>query len=181
MNLSKILILMLLCLSQAFSQLQAQEDPVAADQSPALDQAPEVDTAPKPNAAIKGAPAPREIKRMPRLTVKVTGLTPATGTAEISLFNSAESFMLKPFYQESGVPDENGTVEVRFLNVFEGEYGVVAVHDENGNGLYDAGFLGFGAEPVGYSNDASPWLGRPSFDEVKFDVQQDLTINISMD
>jgi uncharacterized protein (DUF2141 family) len=103
------------------------------------------------------------------------------GSVEISLFNSADTFMLKPFMQDSGVPNEEGVVEITFLNVFEGEYGLVVVHDENDNGLYDAGFLGFGAEPVAYSNNASPWLGRPSFDAVRFEVQEDLQVTITVD
>jgi uncharacterized protein (DUF2141 family) len=129
-------------------------------------------------ATIDSKPQEIEIKRMPRLSVRVEGLAPSVGSVEISLFNSAETFMVEPFMQDSGVPDEEGVVEVRFLNVFEGEYGLVVVHDENDNGLYDSGFLGFGAEPVAYSNDASPWLGRPSFDAVRFEVQEDLQVTI---
>ncbi len=143
--------------------------------------APVVDDAPKPQAATRAAPAPVEVKRMPRLTVNVTGLAPEAGTVEVSLFDSAENFMKKPFYQESGTPDADGKVQVRFLNVMEGTYGLVVVHDENGNGVYDSGFLGFGAEPVGYSNDAAPWLGRPSFEAVSFEVNEDLEVTINMD
>lgn len=142
---------------------------------------PAVDDAPKPQAATRAAPPPVEVKRMPRLTVNVTGLAPETGKVEVSLFNSAEDFMKKPFYQESGTPDAEGKLQVRFLNVFEGTYGLVVVHDENGNAVYDSGFLGFGAEPVGYSNDAAPWLGRPSFEAVSFEVNEDLEVTITMD
>ena len=39
--------------------------------------------------------------QLARLTVTVQGLNPATGTVEISLFNSAESFMKEPFLQKS--------------------------------------------------------------------------------
>lgn len=141
---------------------------------------PEVDDGPKPQAATTAAPAPMEIKRLPRLTVNVTGLAAETGTVEVSLFDSAENFMKKPFYQESGVPDDEGNLQVTFLNVFEGTYGLVVVHDENGNELYDSGFLGFGAEPVGYSNNARPWFTRPDFEEVSFEVQSDLEVTINM-
>ena len=88
--------------------------------------------------------------------------------------------MVKPMLQESWVPDADGKVSMTFRNVFEGEYGLVIVHDANGNGLFDSGFLGFGAEPVGYSNNVRPWLGRPSFDEVRFDVQEDTEVTINM-
>jgi uncharacterized protein (DUF2141 family) len=152
-------------------------DPVAIS----AQEAPELDDSPAPAASIKAAAAPIEIKRMPRLTVNVEGLTPEAGKVEVSLFNSTETFMIKPFMQDSGVPDAEGKLQVMFLNVFEGEYGLVVVHDENDNGLYDSGFLGFGAEPVAYSNDARPWLGRPAFEAVSFEVQADLEVTIRMD
>lgn len=148
----------------------------------AQEEAPEINQGPTESAKLTPLAQPMEIKRMPRLTVNVEGLTPEAGKVELSLFNSAETFMAEPFLQDSGKPNENGTLKVTFLNVFEGEYGLVVVHDENDNGLYDAGFLGlFGAEPVGYSNDASPWLGRPSWEAVSFEVQEDLEITIHMD
>jgi len=168
MNIANNRMAFLLYLSLAWLPLQAQEE------------VPELAPPPVNSTTVKPAPAPVEVKRLPRLTVKVAGLAPETGSVEVSLFNSAETFMLEPFFQESGVPDKDGNVEVLFLNVFEGEYGVVVVHDENANSLYDAGFLGFGAEPVGYSNDAAPWLGRPSFEDVSFDVQESMEISINM-
>jgi uncharacterized protein (DUF2141 family) len=47
---------------------------------------------------------------------------------------------------------------------------VVAVHDENDNGAFDSGFLGFGGESLGYSNNVRPFLGRPDFDDVKLSI-----------
>ena len=145
---------------------------------------PAVDNSAQAEVEIQPAPAATEameIKRLPRIKVVITGLAPETGKVEISLFNSAETFMIEPLYQESKVPNLEGRVKMQFLNVFEGEYAVVVVHDENDNGLYDAGFLGFGAEPVGYSNNIRPFLGRPSFKEVSFSVVEDTEIAIEMD
>ena len=166
---SLALLISVMVLSLPAASLLAQED------------APEVNQAPTEGAKLTPLAAPMEIQRMPRLTVKVEGLIPSTGKVEVSLFNSAETFMTKPFLQDSGTPDENGAMQVTFLNVFEGEYGLVVVHDENDNDLYDAGFLGFGAEAVAYSNDASAWLGRPSWEAVSFEVQEDLEVTIHVD
>lgn len=185
MQLSFCLALLLALTTAAHSQ-DKPSDEKQSQQTPAVqpatggDEKPVVDDAPAPQAKTKAAPAPIEIKRMPRLTVIVEGLTPETGSVEVSLFNSTESFMIKPLMQDSGVPDAEGKLKIRFLNVLEGEYGLVVVHDENGNGLYDSGFLGFGAEPVGYSRDAKPWLGRPAFEAVNFEVQEDLEVVIHM-
>lgn len=152
----------------------------AQDRPAATNDVPEITHAPTESAALTPLAAPVEIKRMPRLIVNVEGLVADTGPLEVSLFNSAETFMKEPLYQESARPDENGKAQVTFLNVFEGVYGLVVVQDENDNGLYDSGFLGFGAEPVGYSNDAGPWLGRPTFEAVSFEVQADTVVTILM-
>jgi uncharacterized protein (DUF2141 family) len=142
---------------------------------------PEVDDAPPPAAKTKAAPPKIELKRMPHLLVTVEGMEPEKGSVEVSVFNSTETFMIQPFRQESGTPDADGKYQIRFVNMPEGEYGIVVVHDANGNGKYDAGLLGFGAEPVGYSNDARPWLGRPAFEAVSFEVKESLEVTVHMD
>lgn len=115
------------------------------------------------------------------LTVRVVDADPVTGTVEISLFNSAETFLKQPYLQTSGPVNEDGSHQARFGKVPPGEYAVVVVHDENGNGKLDTGFLGFGGESYAYSNDARPLFGRPSFDEVKFAVGSATRITISLE
>jgi uncharacterized protein (DUF2141 family) len=112
--------------------------------------------------------------------VRVVDADPAAGTLEISLFNSAETFLKEPYLQTSGAVNEDGTHVARFGKVPPGEYAVVVVHDENGNGKLDTGFLGFGGESYAYSNDAHPLFGRPSFDEVKFAVDADTRVEITL-
>jgi len=120
--------------------------------------------------------------QLAKLTVTVRGLDPATGTVEISLFNSAESFMKEPFLQKSQKVDGKEEVTVEFAGLIDGDYAVVVVHDENDNGVLDTGFLGFGGESYGFSNDASSWLGRPSFEAARFTVgTEDLEIQIDLD
>ena len=108
--------------------------------------------------------------------VVVSNLSPVTGTVEITLFNSAESFLKEPYLQQSGKAGEDGSFEVEFVELPEGEYAVVVVHDENDNGKLDSGFLGFGGENYGYSNNVKPWFGRPDFEDAKFTVSQPETV-----
>jgi uncharacterized protein (DUF2141 family) len=105
------------------------------------------------------------------VTVRVVDADPVTGTLEISLFNSAETFLKQPYLQTSGAVNEDGTHVARFGKVPPGEYAVVVVHE---------GFFGFGGESFAYSNDAHPLFGRPSFDEVKFAVNGDTRVEISL-
>lgn len=109
---------------------------------------------------------------LPNATVYVLNLPVATGTVEVSLFDSEESFLKEPFLQQSGRVGEDGSFATEFVSLPAGEYAVVVVHDANDNGKLDSGFLGFGGEGYGYSNNVRPWFGRPSFEEVKFAVDQ---------
>lgn len=115
------------------------------------------------------------------VVVRSAGGDPPTGTLEISLFNSAETFLKEPYLQTSGPIKDDGTYLALFGKVPPGEYAVVVVHDENDNGKLDTGFLGFGGESYAYSNDADPLFGRPGFDEVKFAVTADTRVDVSLD
>jgi uncharacterized protein (DUF2141 family) len=101
------------------------------------------------------------------LTISVTNLSPPTGTVEVSLFNTEESFMKDPYRQQSGKCGEKGEYITEFTDLTSGEYAVVVVHDANDNGKLDSGFLGFGGESYGYSNIAPPMFGRPDYEDVK--------------
>ena len=113
---------------------------------------------------------------LPGVRVVVSGLSPATGTVEVSLFDSAESFMLEPHLQQSGTAGEDGSFETAFVGLPDGEYAVVVVHDANDNGELDSGFLGFGGESYGYSNNVRSWFGRPDFEDAKIMVDQPGTL-----
>jgi len=116
------------------------------------------------------------------VTIHLQGLEPTTGSVEVSLFDSEESFMKKPLVQQK--QDVNGKTELvfAFSGVLEGRYAAVAVHDENGNGVLDNGFLGFGGESYGFSNDSGPWLGHPSFEAASFEVgKENLEITFQVD
>lgn len=101
------------------------------------------------------------------LAVSITNLSPATGTVEVTLFNSAETFMKEPYRQQSGKANEQGGFITEFNDLSEGEYAVVVVHDANDNGKLDTGFLGFGGESYRFSNNASSWFGRPDYEDAK--------------
>ena len=119
---------------------------------------------------------------LPSVRVVVSGLSPAAGTVEISLFDSADSFMIEPHLQQSGTAGEDGSFETEFVSLPDGEYAVVVVHDANDNGKLDRGFLGFGGEGYGFSNNAQSWFGWPDFEDVKIMVDQPATlVEINLD
>lgn len=126
--------------------------------------------------------APAAEAQLARLEVTVHGLEPATGTVEVSLFNSATTFLKKPFLQKAAAVDGAEKLTFEFVGLLDGEYALVVVHDENDNKVLDNGFLGFGGEGIGYSNDAVPWLlGRPSFDAARFTIgEEDMAITVTL-
>lgn len=116
------------------------------------------------------------------LTVNITDAEPATGTVEVSLFDTAENFLKKTYEQQPCKPAEDGSCSARFAALPEGDYAVVVVHDANDNKKLDNGFLGFGAESFAYSNGArNPLFGRASFDDAKFSLTESTEIEISLD
>ena len=110
-----------------------------------------------------------------KLIVHVKNATPDTGNIEVSLFESADSYLKTTLFQQSGPSSESGEFTARFSNLEQGEYAVVVVHDENNNQQYDSGILGFGSEGLGYSNNVQPWFGRPDFEQVKFTLDSEST------
>lgn len=125
--------------------------------------------------------SPTAAAQLAQLEVTVHGLQPATGTVEVTLFNSAATFLKKPFLQKAAAVEGADELTFRFVGLLDGEYALVVVHDENGNKVLDSGFLGFGSEGIGYSNDAAPWLGRPSFDDARFTIgEEDLAITVNL-
>ena len=115
------------------------------------------------------------------LKITITDAATTTGRIEVTLFDSSENFLKSAFLQQRGKVSEEGTLIVEFAGIEEGEYAVVVIHDENNNGIFDSGFLGFGAEGLGYSNNVRPFLGRPDFDDVKLSIGAGQTeIDISL-
>jgi len=102
------------------------------------------------------------------LTVK--GITPSSGSLEVSLFNSEETFMNTPLVQQTRAVGDRTEVTFTFSGLLEGDYAIVVVHDENDNKTLDSGFLGFGGESYGFSNNVNPWFGWPSFESASFKV-----------
>ena len=119
---------------------------------------------------------------LPSLTVHVSGAEPASGTVEVTVFDSPESFLSKAYLQRSGPVGEDGRFTAQFSALPEGDYAVVVVHDANDNKKLDSGILGFGAEAFAYSNGATnPLFGRASFEDARIEVNDDLEIEITLD
>jgi uncharacterized protein (DUF2141 family) len=115
------------------------------------------------------------------LAIRVVEAGTAEGAVEVSLFNSADTFMREPFLQTSGRVADDGTFVAYFAAVPAGRYAAVAVHDENNNGKLDNGLFGLGGERYGFSNNVSPMFGWPDFEDAAFTVEGPTGIEIELD
>ena len=112
------------------------------------------------------------------LTVNVSGGKPGVGQAVLSLFSSSESYPKHPLREETRLVDGEGQTTFVLGQLRPGTYAVVVVHDEDGNGKLNRGFLGIPTELVGFSNNAKILFGPPSFDKTSFVLSEPLTIEV---
>ena len=108
------------------------------------------------------------------LVVEVTGLSSNAGKVHFGLYDDPAAF-----------PEDEGRVEGtrvkikdrRAIAVFKdlrpGRYAVAVYHDENGNGEFDQALFGIPLEDFGFSNDATVFLGPPSFGEAQVSVPKE--------
>jgi uncharacterized protein (DUF2141 family) len=104
--------------------------------------------------------------RAPVLLIEVTGLRSAKGDVHYALYDDAQHFPeRKGRIMTGNVPARTGGVVIPIKNLSPGIYAVAVYHDENRNDEFDQGFLGFPLEDYGFSNNASGFLGPPSFED----------------
>jgi len=101
------------------------------------------------------------------LRIHVDGLRDSTGVVGAAIFKSADGWpenMSKSF-RHWPTPIKAGSREVTAVmeNLTPGEYGVVAIHDENMNQKMDRNFIGIPKEGFGFANNPHVVLSAPPF------------------
>ncbi len=116
-------------------------------------------------------------------------------TVQVSNVNSSEGQLIVCLWRsERGFPDCNSDnaigvqrvvvppterAEVTFPNMVTGEYAVSVLHDLNSDDRTETNFLGIPREPVGSSGGVIRG-GPPRFDNVKFQLDKDVTIDVEL-
>jgi uncharacterized protein (DUF2141 family) len=107
------------------------------------------------------------------LEVTVDGLRNSQGQVLCSLFRETEGFPSDSSTAARKARVElpvEGAVEFRFQDVEPGPCAIAVVHDENGNGVLDRGFLGKPTEGYGVSNNPEKGFSAPSFEQARLDL-----------
>jgi uncharacterized protein (DUF2141 family) len=113
------------------------------------------------------------------LTLRIEDVSPKGGILRLGLYDRAR------------YPDDNSTaiasadvkatpgeMTVTLHNIPVGTYAIQMFQDLNSNNKMDTTFLGLPEEPFGFSQDAHPFLSKPSFDEVKFDLKAGANLQV---
>jgi uncharacterized protein (DUF2141 family) len=103
------------------------------------------------------------------LTIRVENVLPAGGVLRLGLYDAARypDDNSKPI-ASADVPAVAGETVITLHAVPPGVYAIQTFQDVNANDKMDTSWIGLPLEPFGFSQDAKPFLSKPSFDNVKF-------------
>lgn len=114
-----------------------------------------------------------------QLTLKVTNISESKGHIRVAIFNSEADFLQKPV-AAFAVEAVQGEVVIPCSGLPKGTYAITLFHDLNDNGYMDTGSMGIPTEDYGFSNNAKPVMGPPSYEKCCFTLDEELTMEIKL-
>jgi uncharacterized protein (DUF2141 family) len=119
---------------------------------------------------LKGEPAP-ESHGPCTLRIHATGFRNQKGVADAAIFSSPAGW---PEDNKKSVADDgfpiSGDQATLIFHLQPGRYGVVLLHDENGNDKLDRNFFDIPTEGFGFANNPRVFLSAPSFQSATVNV-----------
>ena len=106
------------------------------------------------------------------LTVTVTNVATEDGQVRIAVYDEETWLDTERRVAREFVAPLSATVSATF-ELPPGTYAVAVLHDVNGNGRMDYGFMRMPKEPYGFSNGVVPRFGPPKFDDSAFAIADD--------
>ena len=105
------------------------------------------------------------------VTLEIRGLRSDHGVVRAGLFDRRETFLAEGHEVARCVAEiHDGVARCALGEVADGAYALAFFHDEDDDGAIDRNFFGIPEEGFGFSNDAAPGLGPPSFESASFAV-----------
>ena len=116
------------------------------------------------------------------LSVSISGIKDVKGNIYVYLYTSEEGF---PMEIEQAISFKKirltkTSVTTNFYKLKKGTYAVSVYHDIDSNGKINQNFLGIPKEPVGVSNNAKGFMGPPKYEDAKFNISKNKSININL-
>lgn len=117
----------------------------------------------------------------PQLTINVANIEVVKGNIRIGIFNTNDTFLKKgSTFKKYKVAVEDSTETIVIDNLPKGEYAFILYHDKNSDGKMNRKFIGIPKEPYGFSNNVRPKLSKPTFEECKFVLDDNLELEIKL-
>ena len=113
------------------------------------------------------------------LTINIAGLNSDKGMLLVGLYNKKDHFLKKQFKADTANIKDKKSIVI-FKNLPKGEYAVSFVHDENDNKKMDTNMFKIPKEDYGCSNNARGFMGPPKYDDAKFQLTENKTIEIKI-
>lgn len=110
------------------------------------------------------------------------------GTVYLAIYNNSTSFdqdnknknVNKNRWVKSIVEKVNKNSFTKNVELKKGVYAISLFVDSNNNKIIDKNLLGIPTEQYGFSNNATGFLGSPSYNDASFNLINDLNIKISL-
>ena len=117
----------------------------------------------------------------PQLTIEIQNIENVKGNIRIGIFNNSEKFLKQGSTFKSYVIAVKGTTETIIIDDLpKGEYAFMLYHDKNSDGKLNQNILGIPKEPFAFSNNVKPKLSKPTFEQCKFLLQNNIKVQVSL-
>ncbi len=115
------------------------------------------------------------------LTVQVSNIKEKKGKMIVSIFNNLNDYLKEgKEYCKKIIVVKDSIIKYTFKKLPKGAYAVALYHDVNEDGRCNKSLIGVPKEGFGFSKNKKPFIGAPSFDDVKIDLSQDKSIIINL-
>ncbi len=113
------------------------------------------------------------------INIDISNIKNNTGNLMIGLFSSKDTFLTNK-YKGLKLKAKVNSIRCKFENIPNGTYAIAVYHDENMNHKLDKNFFGIPKEGYGFSNNAKPMFGPPSFEKAQFKLDGNYHAQINM-
>jgi uncharacterized protein (DUF2141 family) len=112
------------------------------------------------------------------LTLKIQ--SPHSQFIYVAVYEKEESFLNldEAILKKKFLSNESGIYTIDSLS--KGTYALSFFQDINSNGEFDTTFIGTPEEPYGFSNNALASFGPPSFSDSKFDLEENMMLEVDL-
>lgn len=117
----------------------------------------------------------------PQLAIEIQNIEVVEGYIRIGVFNSEDKFLKKnSTFKNYIIAVESNTETIVIDDLPKGEYAFILYHDINSDGKMNRKLIGIPKEPFGFSNNVRPKLAKPTFEECKFVLEDNLELKIKL-